>query len=101
MCCWFALVPKTLTASFHVLVANRTTWKSLYWLTWEIQGSKAAPAAGAVSAVQWRKDKSGQNNDFTDSRRRKGLTEVHSIKNINSYLDISILHCNMPDLAEK
>lgn len=27
--------------------------------------------------------------------------EIHSIKNINSYLDLNILHCNMPDLAQK
>lgn len=56
---------------------------------------------GAVSAVEWRKDTSGQNNDFIDIRQRKGLTEIHFIKNINSYLDLSILHCSMPALAEK
>lgn len=44
---------------------------------------------------------SGQNNDFSDIRRRKGLTEIHFIKDINSYLNLSILHCNMPALAEK
>lgn len=40
----------------------------------KIKESKAAPGAGAVSEVDWRKDISGQNIDFTDVRRRKGLT---------------------------
>lgn len=71
---WFVLIPKTLASSVHALVASRTTWKLLYWLIWKIKGSKAAPGAGAVSEVDWRKDISGQNIDFTDVRRRKGLT---------------------------